>query len=77
MPAFIMIGSRIIPAIWPWCSASTRSTAPRSLNGTMTIRSMIACGMPVLPGTLYGASAGPTSSGSGSTETCTESWWPW
>ncbi len=38
---------------------------------------MIACGMPVLPATPTGRSAGPIVLGSGSTETCTESWWPW
>ena len=27
MPAFIIIGSRIMPAISPWCAASTRSSA--------------------------------------------------
>ena len=39
MPAFIMIGSRIMPAIRPGWAASARSTAPRSLNGTTTTRS--------------------------------------
>ena len=78
IPAFIMIGSRIMPATCPGCSVSARSTAPRSLNGTTVTRSMIAAGMPLLSGTLCGRSAGPmSSSASGSTETTTESWWPW
>ena len=37
MPAFIMIGSMIIPAISPGCSSKARATASRSLNGTMIV----------------------------------------
>ena len=46
-------------------------------NGTMTVSSMIASGIPELAGTFVGLLAGPTSSASGVTETCTESWCPW
>ena len=77
MPAFIMIGSTIIPATWPGWASRMRSTAARSLKPTTRVRSMMAVGMPVLPGTPVGRSAGPISSGSGATETWTESWWPW
>src|SRR5438132_1609726 len=48
MPAFIMTGSTIMPAIWPSCSAKMRSATSRSLKGTMRVRSVIAFGMPVL-----------------------------
>ena len=78
MPAFIMIGSTIIPATSPGCRRSAASTAARSLNGTTVTRPVTASGMPLLLTTPTGASSGPiSSSGSGSTETMTESWWPW
>ena len=77
IPAFIMIGSMIIPAIWPGYSSSSRATPSRSLKPTTRVRSVIACGIPVLDGTWAGLCAGPTSSASGQTETWTESWWPW
>ena len=44
MPAFIIIGSTIIPAISPSYRSSTFSSAPRLLNGTMTQRSVMAFG---------------------------------
>ncbi len=39
----------------------------------------MALGMPELAGELFGRSAGPrsSSSDSGQTDTCTESWCPW
>ena len=74
MPAFIITGSRIIAATRSLFSASARATASGSLNGTTTTRSRMACGIPVFPGTPMGCSRGPTSSASGSTDTCTESW---
>ena len=77
MPAFIMIGSMIIPAISPGCSSKARATASRSLNGTMIVSAMMASGTPELAGTFVGRLAGPTSPASGVTETWTESWCPW
>ena len=76
MPAFIMIGSTIMPAIWPACSSSSRGNAGRSLKPTTSVRSVIAVGIPVLAGTWCGRAGSPTSSASGVTDTCTESWWP-
>ena len=73
MPAFIMIGSTIMPATWPGFSSSTRFTATRSLKPTIRVRSVIAFGMPVLDGHRLGRSAGPMSSASGQTDTWTES----
>ena len=77
MPAFIMIGSTIIPAIRPGWASSSRATLPRSLNVATSVRSVIAAGMPEEDGTWLGRSRGPASSGSGMTDTWTESWWPW
>ena len=77
IPAFIMTGSRIMPAIWPWCSSSRRATLSRSLNVAISVRSVMAFGMPEDEGALLGFSCGPASSSSGATDTCTESWWPW
>ena len=37
----------------------------------------MASGMPLLAAADAGRLAGPISSGSGMTDTCTESWWPW
>ena len=48
MPAFIMIGSMIMPAISPVVLVRTaRSATSRSLYGTTTTRSVITPGMPV------------------------------
>ena len=78
MPAFIITGSRIIPATWPgWASSDRRDHVEVVERDDQATRSRIACGMPLLPATGSGASAGPASSASGMTETCTESWWPW
>ncbi len=77
IPAFIMIGSMSIPATWPGCSSSRRSTLARSLKVATRVSFMIASGMPELDGAWAGRSAGPASSASGATETWTESWWPW
>ena len=73
IPAFIMIGSMIMPAIWSWCSSSSLATLSRSLNVAIRVRSVMARGMPVDEGALYGLWAGPASSGSGMTDTWTES----
>ena len=77
MPAFIMIGSMIMPATWPWWVSRSLATLSRSLNVAIRVRSVMALGMPVEDGALYGVAAGPACSGSGATETWTESWWPW
>ena len=77
IPAFIMTGSTIMPATWSLCSSRSLATLPRSLKVATSVRPVIAAGMPLLLGTCAGLSAGPASSGSGITETCTESWWPW
>jgi hypothetical protein len=42
IPAFIMIGSRIIPAIWPGCSSSSVATLSRSLNVATRVSRVIA-----------------------------------
>ncbi len=47
MPAFIIRGSMIMPATRPSCSTSARSRMARSLKGTTTARSTMACGMPL------------------------------
>ena len=73
MPAFIMTGSMIIPATWSWCSSRSRATLSRSLNVAISVRSVMALGMPVEAGALLGLFLGPAASGSGATETCTES----
>ncbi len=48
MPAFIMIGSTIMPATSPGWASSARRTAATSLNGTIVVRPVIASGMPPL-----------------------------
>jgi hypothetical protein len=68
--------SMIIPAIRPGFSSSSRATPSRSLNPTTRVRFTIACGIPVLERTWAGLCGGPTSSGSGQTDTWTESGWP-
>ena len=77
MPAFIMIGSRIMPAI------SAGVLGERPLDGAEVVEGddddqvhdrLRDAGV---AGHARRRSAGPTSSASGSTETCTESWWPW
>ena len=73
IPAFIMIGSMIIPATWSGCSSSSLATLSRSLNVAIRVRSVMAWGMPVDEGTCAGFSAGPASSGVGMTDTWTES----
>ena len=73
MPAFIMIGSTIMPATSPWCSSSSLATLARSLNWATSVRSVMARGMPADEGTLAGWSLGPASASSGMTETWTES----
>ena len=73
MPAFIITGSRIMPAIWFSCSSSRRATPSRSLNAAIRVRSVMAFGMPEEAGALLGFSGGPASSSPGATETCTES----
>ena len=77
MPAFIMSGSMIMPAIFPACSSSARSRTARSLNGTTTTRSTMACGMPPPAATDHGRSRGPRSSASLYIDTMTASWCPW
>ena len=74
MPAFIMTGSTIMPATWPRCASRSLATLARSLNWAISVRLVIASGMPDEDGTLSGRSLGPASASSGMTETCTESW---
>ena len=73
IPAFIITGSMIMPAIWPSCSSSRRATLSRSLNAAISVRSVMAFGMPEEAGALAGLCRGPASSSPGATETCTES----
>src|SRR3974390_1630558 len=63
IPAFIMIGSMSMPATWSLCSSRSRSTLPRSLNVAIRVRSVMALGMPVELGTLFGLSARPAVAG--------------
>ncbi len=77
IPAFIITGSMIMPAISFSCSSSRRATLSRSLNVAISVRSVMAFGMPEEAGTLLGFSRGPASASSGATETWTESWCPW
>ncbi len=77
IPAFIMIGSMIIPATSAGCSSRSRATPSRSLKLATRVRSVMARGMPVEEGTLFGRCRGPTASRPGMTDTWTELWWPW
>ena len=77
IPAFIMIGSMIIPAISSGCSSRSLATLSMSLKLATRVSLMNGPGMPVLDGAWAGLPSGPASSASGATETCTESWWPW
>ena len=63
IPAFIMTGSMIMPATWSLCSSRRRATLPRSLNAAISVRSVMALGMPVEAGALLGLSSGPACSG--------------
>ncbi len=54
MPAFIMIGSTIIPATLPSWALSSRATLSRSLKVAISVRSVIAAGMPEEDGTWLG-----------------------
>ncbi len=74
---FIIAGSISIPAISPGFSASTRATASRSPNGTITVSAVSASGIAGPVGTVFGRDSGPASSSVGYTENCTWSWWPW
>ena len=65
IPAFIITGSSSMPATSPGCSANTRSTASRSLKGTIEVSAMIPAGMPLLAAALAGRSTGPSSLGAG------------
>src|SRR5260370_512513 len=50
IPAFIMIGSMIIPATSPGCSSSSRATLSMSLKAATRVSRMNASGIPVLDG---------------------------
>ena len=58
-------------------SSIRRSRTSASLNGTVAVRSTIACGIPAPYGSERGASCGPIASYSTPIETITASWWPW
>ena len=54
-----------------------RSIAPASLNGTATVMSTVACGMPAPYGSEARFSWSPILSYSTPMLTMTVSWWPW
>ena len=58
MPAFIMIGSMIMPATWPGYSSRRRRTLSRLLNEAIFVSANIASGMPVLAGDPIGPVGG-------------------
>ena len=72
---FSITGSTMKQAISP--DASARSSASASLYGMTTVSATMPFVMPAVPGTEYGASAGPAWSSGGFIEIITSSWWPW
>ena len=72
-----MMGSMIMPAISSPRSANTCCAASRSLNGTLTIQSVVPGISPLVWGTDTGRSRGPASSCDGKTLTISASWCPW